>query len=68
MTLRRVRVSRTQLVGVLTRPPSSGAEPQAFCAMVVDPFEQIRELADLRDRGLLSDGEFERQKAKVLQR
>jgi hypothetical protein len=34
--------------------------------LVVDPVEQIKELADLRDRGLLSPEEFERQKDKVL--
>ena len=28
--------------------------------------DQLAQLADLRDRGVISDGEFERQKAKVL--
>jgi hypothetical protein len=34
--------------------------------VVVDPVRQLEELADLRDRGLLSSEEFERQKEKVL--
>jgi hypothetical protein len=33
---------------------------------VADPIKQIEALADLRDRGLLTPEEFERQKAKVL--
>jgi hypothetical protein len=34
--------------------------------LIVDPIEQIEELADLWTRGLLSREEFERQKAKML--
>jgi hypothetical protein len=34
--------------------------------LVVDPVEQLRELADLYRRGLLSREEFVRQRAKVL--
>lgn len=64
--MRRVGVSRSQLIGVLTRPPYDGGERQGWAVLVVDPVEQIKELADLRDRGLLSPEEFERQKEKVL--
>jgi hypothetical protein len=34
--------------------------------MLVDPVEQLKELADLRARGLLSVEEFEHQKTQVL--
>ena len=37
-------------------------------ALVVDPVEQLSVLADLHVRGLLSQDEFERQKAKVIDR
>jgi hypothetical protein len=33
---------------------------------VVDPIDQLAELADLRRRGLLSAEEFDREKAKLL--
>ena len=38
--------------------PAPAAQP--------DPVEQLSKLADLRDRGVLSDEEFEAQKAKIL--
>jgi Short C-terminal domain len=53
-------------MGVLTRPPSSGGEMEVWTAVVVDPVAQIKELAELRDRGLLSSEEFERQKWRAL--
>jgi hypothetical protein len=31
-----------------------------------DPLDRLQKLADLRDRGVLSDAEFEAQKAKIL--
>jgi len=31
-----------------------------------DPIEQLKELAALRDQGILTDAEFEAQKAKIL--
>jgi len=34
-------------------------------ALIVDPIEQLEELADLRRRGLLTSEEFERQKTRV---
>jgi hypothetical protein len=33
---------------------------------IVDPVEQVAELAKLRDQGLISADDFERQRAKVL--
>jgi hypothetical protein len=40
---------------------SAGAKPPAK-----DPVEQLTKLADLRDRGVLTDEEFAAQKAKIL--
>jgi hypothetical protein len=34
-------------------------------ALIVDPVQQLEELADLRSRGLLTTEEFERQKTRV---
>ena len=39
-------------------PPQPAAAP--------DPIEQLKELAALRDQGILTDAEFEAQKAKIL--
>lgn len=47
---------------LLARPPWRGSE-----SSVVDPIEQLKELVDLRDKGLLSGDEFERHKARVLE-
>jgi len=38
-------------------------EPQAAAP---DPMQQLRELADLKNQGILTDAEFEAQKAKIL--
>jgi hypothetical protein len=64
----RFRPSRSQLTGLLSRPPCTGTENRDWAALVVDPVRQIEALAELRDRGLLSPDEFEWQRAKVLQR
>jgi hypothetical protein len=40
------------------------AQPQA--APAPDPIAQLKQLAELRDQGILTDAEFEAQKAKVL--
>ena len=41
-------------------PPPAAAAPQA------DVVEQLKGLASLRDQGILTDAEFEAQKAKIL--
>lgn len=66
MAVRRVGVPRNQLDDLLVRPPWNGSTRHCWTSLVVDPIEQIEELADLRDRGLLSTEEFEEQKRKVL--
>jgi hypothetical protein len=48
------------------------AQDQAFRAYVQDaadtggPVDQLAKLAELRDRGVINDAEFEQQKAKIL--
>ena len=60
----RTRTGRTDL---LVRPPCSDREHEpGWTAFVADPAEQLRQLADLHFRGLLSREDFEQQKAKVL--
>ena len=44
--------------------PQYAPPPQP--APAPDPIEQLKELAALRDQGILTDAEFEAQKAKVL--
>jgi hypothetical protein len=45
---------------------SPGGMPGAAPAAKPDPVEQLSKLADLHDRGVLSDEEFEAQKARIL--
>lgn len=50
-------------------PDQMEAEPQpapAAPAPAVDPVEQLSRLADLHDRGVLTDEEFAAQKARLL--
>lgn len=47
-------------------PPPPPPQPVA-AAPSSDPVERLNELADLRNRGLLTDDEFAAAKAKVLQ-
>jgi len=47
-------------------PPSEQAPPPA-AAPSSDPVERLTELAELRDRGVLTDEEFAAAKAKVLE-
>ena len=60
--------SRSRRCDLLARPPSGvWTYEDAWMAFVVDPVEQLSALADLHARGLLTPGEFERQKAKVIE-
>jgi hypothetical protein len=45
---------------------AQAAQAQAMGAQAADPTEQLSRLADLRERGVLSDEEFAAQKAKIL--
>ena len=42
-------------------PPSSAGDP-----LTREQMEQLQSLAQLHDQGILTDGEFDREKAKVL--
>jgi Short C-terminal domain len=42
------------------------AAPQAYGAAAPDPIEQLRQLGELHEQGVLTDEEFAAQKAKLL--
>lgn len=44
----------------------AAAEPPPPAAPAVDPIQQLKDLAALRDQGVLTDEEFETQKARIL--
>ena len=46
-------------------PPEPSTPPQA-AAPAEDPMEQLKELGELRDKGVLTEDEFAAQKAKLL--
>jgi hypothetical protein len=48
-------------------PPQQYAQPApAPVAAAPDPIEQLQKLAELKNQGILTDAEFEAQKAKIL--
>jgi hypothetical protein len=64
--MRRVGRSRSERVDLLARPWWNEGSVESGCtALIVDPVEQLRELADLVDRGLLTVEELEHQRRKV---
>jgi Short C-terminal domain len=64
--MRRRRTHRRHQGDLLARPPVGSRELEGgVAALIVDPVEQLEELADLRSRGLLTTEEFERQKTRV---
>jgi hypothetical protein len=61
------RAPRNRHPGLLTRPPcDQRGVAQGWTAIAIDPIAQLRVLGDLLTAGLLSQDEFDRQKAKVL--
>jgi Short C-terminal domain len=61
-----VKKSRSEHPNLLTRCPlSERTLANRSDVAVVDQAEQVRELADLLERGLLSREEFQRQRSKV---
>jgi hypothetical protein len=67
--MRTFRTTRSSRIDLLDRPPcGTGRYEDGWMALMVDPVEQLSALADLQARGLLSPDEFERQKAKVIER
>jgi Short C-terminal domain len=60
-----------EAVGDLTRfvGRESAPSPEApVASLTADPFEAIRELAKLRDEGLISDAEFTAKKSQIMER
>ena len=65
--MRRNGTTRSRQPDLLDRPPATAREPGSGWALqVIDPVRQLRALADLRHRGLLSREEYQQQKSKVL--
>jgi hypothetical protein len=69
MAMWRQRLVRDRSTDLLTRPPA-GSQPSMadWGPLMLDPIEQVTQLADLCTRGFLSRDEFEYQKNKVLMR
>jgi hypothetical protein len=64
--MKRRRVHRRRTSDLLARPPCGSQHlPRGWSEAVVDPVDQIGELADLRRRGLLTREEFESQKLRM---
>jgi Short C-terminal domain len=67
MTMRDFSTSRRHRSDLLARPPCGvRTQDERVGAWILDPVDQLEELADLMSRGLLSREEFERHKAKVI--
>jgi hypothetical protein len=47
-------------------PTYAAPPPPAPAAPAADPIQQLKELADLKQQGILTDEEFAAQKAKIL--
>ena len=47
-------------------PPQQYAQPAPAAAPAPDPIEQLQKLAELKNQGILTEAEFEAQKAKIL--
>jgi hypothetical protein len=62
------RVSRRQAERWAQEAPPQqyAAPPPAAAPPAADPIEQLKELGQLRDSGVLTDEEFAAQKAKIL--
>ena len=66
--MRRVGATRSDRPDLLARVPWGAFSVETSSAAVIrDPVEQLKELADLYRRGLLSKEEFVSQRAKVLE-
>lgn len=65
--MRRDATPRNRRSDLLARPPCGARELiGGWGTLMVDPIEQLEELARLRRRGLLTSEEYERQKDRVL--
>ena len=50
----------------ISPPPQAAPAPPPPAAPAADPIAQLKELGELRDSGVLTEAEFEAQKAKIL--
>jgi Short C-terminal domain len=65
--MERLGQGRSHRADLLVRPPCTVREiERGWAGLFVDPIEQLEALADLRSRDVLSQEEFDRQKAKIL--
>jgi hypothetical protein len=65
----RRQASRWQQQGYYDEQPQAAPEPAPAAAPApppVDPIAQLKELAELKQQGVLTDAEFAAQKAKLL--
>jgi len=65
----RRQASRWQQQGYYDEQPQAAPEPAPAAAPApppVDPIAQLKELAELKQQGILTDAEFAAQKAKLL--
>jgi hypothetical protein len=59
--------SRSNRPDLLDRPPATArALGPGWASLVIDPVSQLKELADLHRRGLVSGEEYQQQKCKIL--
>jgi hypothetical protein len=59
--------SRSKRPDLLERPPATARQlGPGWALLVIDPVSQLRELADLHRRGLVSRDEYQQQKCKIL--
>lgn len=61
-----IYAEREQAYEQQVAPPPQAAPPPPAAAPQVDVVGQLKELAELKDQGILTEAEFEAQKAKIL--
>jgi hypothetical protein len=64
--MRGIRAVRSENVDLLVRLPPAAYDVTTGPASLVDPVAQLKELADMVDRGLLTLEEYEHQRVVVL--
>jgi len=65
--MRRVIPTRRHQADLIARPPLGGVGVErVWASLIIDPVHQLRALADLRDRGLISSAEFSVQRQRIL--
>jgi len=65
--MRRALPNRRHQPDLIARPPLGGVGVERhWASLIIDPVDQLRALADLRDRGLISSPEFAAQRQRIL--